>query len=108
MKVVYIFYRYLEVITMTKNMIIEKKASKNDRSERSKSKNIENAEFTNGSSFEYNTLKRKIESVDKNISKRNKKRNKKVAPILNLCINEALFRTDDNVYEAFMSYYAKG
>ena len=42
---------------MTKNMIIEKK---NDRSERSKSKNIEKAEFTNGSSFESNTLKRKI------------------------------------------------
>ena len=109
---------------MTKNMIIEKKASKNDRSERSKSKNIEKAEFTDISSFEYNTLKRKIESVDTNISKRSKfnknlnlttsvltnlnSGNEKISPISNSCIKEILLRTEFIILEMLNTYYTKG
>ena len=109
---------------MTKNMIIEKKASKNEINKRSKAKNIEKAEFTDGSSFECNTLKRKIESVDKNISKRSKINrnldlttciltnfnlgNEKIAPILNSCIKEILLRTNVNVLEMVNTYYTKG
>ena len=66
---------------MIDKMIIEKKASKSKTFESCKTKNIEKTEFTNGSSFKCNTLKTKIESVYKNISNRNKKRNKKIAPI---------------------------
>ena len=105
-------------------MIKEQKASKNERSERSKSKNIEKAELTDGSSFECNSLKRKIESVDKNISKRSKFNrnldlttciltnfnlgNEKIAPILNSCIKEILLRTNVNVLEILNTYYTKG
>ena len=105
-------------------MIKEQKASKNEINKRSEIKNIEKAEFTNGSSFEYNTLKRKIESVDKNISKRSKINinldlttciltnfnlgNKKIAPILNSCIKEILLRTNVNVLEMVNTYYTKG
>ena len=105
-------------------MITEKKASKNERSERSKSKNIEKVEFTNGSSFKFNTFKRKIESVDKIISKCSKfnrnldlatciltnfnLRSEKVAPILNSCIKEILLRTNVNILEMLNTYYTKG
>ena len=109
---------------MTKNMIKEKKASKNDRSERSNTKNIEKAEFTDGSSFECNTLKRKIESVDTNISKRSKLNknldlttsvltnlnsgNEKILSISNSCIKEILLRTNVNILEILNTYYTKG
>ena len=105
-------------------MITEKKASKNERSERSKTKNREKAEFTNGSSFEFNTFKRKIESVDKIISKRSKinrnldlatciltnfnLENEKIAPILNSCIKEILLRTNVDSLEILNTYYTKG
>ena len=108
---------------MTKNMIKEKKASKNDRSERSESKNIEKAELTDGSSFEYNTLRRKIESIDKNISKRSKfnrnldlitsvltylnSGNEKISPILNSCLKEILLRTKFNILKMLITYYRK-
>ena len=109
---------------MTDKMIIEKKASKNEICESGKTKTIEKTEFKNGGSFKGNTLKRKIVSVDKTISKRSKfkrnlnltttiltnlnLRNEKLAPILNSCIKETLLRTDVNLLETLNAYYTKG
>ena len=89
---------------MKDKIIIEKKSSKNETCGSGKTKNIEKNEFTNGSLSKCDTFVRKIESVDKKVSKRNKKK----APILNLCIEETLLRFDVNVYEALISYYTKG